>query len=214
MSSTGPSAPLTRMTWPPTATWRSITPKSIPSRCGSAPISAHRSSSTWAASTGCPARMACAPGLMMPAFSRAISVTVRPSRWVWSRSIGVTTATPASATLVASQVPPRPTSTTATSIGASAKAAKAIAVMISKKVSSTPSISRSSTSATYGSISRHVASKRSSLIGAPSMVIRSVTLVTCGDVNRPVRRPSARSRDSIMAAVLPLPLVPVRWITG
>ena len=46
------------------------------------------------------------------------------------------------------------------------------------------------------------------------MAIRSVTLVTCGEVNRPVRSPSARSSDSIMAAVLPLPLVPVRWITG
>ena len=88
------------------------------------------------------------------------------------------TATSASATLVASQVPPSPTSTTATSIGASAKAAYAMAVMISKKVSSTPSISRSSISATYGSISRQTASKRSSLIGTPSMVIRSVTLVT------------------------------------
>jgi hypothetical protein len=89
-----------------------------------------------------------------------------------------------------------------------------MAVMISKKVSSTPSIRRSSTSATYGSISRHVASNRSSLIGAPSMVIRSVTLITCGEVNRPVRSPSARSSDSIIAAVLPLPLVPVTWITG
>ena len=46
----------------------------------------------------------------------------------------MTTATSASATLVASQVPPRPTSTTATSTGASANAAYAIAVMISKKV--------------------------------------------------------------------------------
>ena len=35
-----------------------------------------------AASMLCPARMACAPGLMMPAFSRVISVIVRPSRWV------------------------------------------------------------------------------------------------------------------------------------
>ena len=86
--------------------------------------------------------------------------------------------------------------------------------MISKKVIDTPSICCSSTSATYGSISRQVASKRSSLIGTPSMVIRSFTLVTCGEVNRPVRRPSARSSDSIIAAVLPLPLVPVRWITG
>ena len=92
--------------------------------------------------------MACAPGLMMPAFSRAMAATSVPSRWVWSRSIGVTTETPASATLVASQVPPSPTSTTATSIGASANAAYAMAVMISKNVSSTPSMRRSSTRAT------------------------------------------------------------------
>ena len=158
--------------------------------------------------------MACAPGLMIPAFSVAILVTVSPSRWAWSTSIGVTTATPASATLVASHVPPSPTSMTATSTGASAKAAYAMAVMISKKVIGTPSIERSSTISTYGAISSQVASKRSSLIGAPSMVIRSVTLDTCGEVKRPVRRPSARSSDSIIAAVLPLPLVPVRWITG
>ena len=92
--------------------------------------------------------MACAPGLMMPAFSVAIWAMLLPSRWVWSKSIGVTTATPASATLVASQVPPRPTSTTATSTGASANAAYAIAVMISKKVIDTPSICCSSTRAT------------------------------------------------------------------
>lgn len=52
---------------------------------------------------------------------------------MWSRSIGVTTATPASMTFVASQVPPMPTSTTATSTGASAKAAYAMPVSTSKK---------------------------------------------------------------------------------
>ena len=45
--------------------------------------------------------------------------------------IGVMTATGASTTLVASQRPPMPTSTTATSIGASANAANAIAVTTS-----------------------------------------------------------------------------------
>ena len=45
----------------------------------------------------------------------------------------MTTATGASTTLVASQRPPRPTSTTATSTGASANAANAIAVITSKK---------------------------------------------------------------------------------
>ena len=42
---------------------------------------------------------------------------------MWSRPIGVITATWPSTTLVASQVPPMPVSTTATSTGASANAA-------------------------------------------------------------------------------------------
>ena len=57
------------------------------------------------------------PGLMMPAFSRAISSIVEPSHFVWSRAIGVMTATLASMTFVASQRPPMPTSTTAASTG-------------------------------------------------------------------------------------------------
>ncbi|KZX22656.1 hypothetical protein ACH61_00143 [Rathayibacter tanaceti] len=59
----------------------------------------------------------------MPDFVRAISSTVEPSRSVWSSAIGVKTATCASATLVESHSPPMPTSMTATSMGASAKAA-------------------------------------------------------------------------------------------
>ena len=51
---------------------------------------------------------------------------------------GPTTATTPSATLVASQVPPSPTSTIATSTGASANAAKAIPLSTSKKDSGTP----------------------------------------------------------------------------
>ena len=46
--------------------------------------------------------------------------------------IGVTTLTCGATTLVASQAPPIPTSTTATSTGASAKAANAIPVKTSK----------------------------------------------------------------------------------
>jgi hypothetical protein len=36
----------------------------------------------------------------------------------------------------------------------------------------------------------------------------------CGLVNRPVRRPRARSRLSIIRAVDVLPFVPVTWMTG
>ncbi len=151
---------------------------------------------------------------MIPAFSPAISATVVPSRLVWSRSIGVTTATVPSATFVASQVPPSPTSITATSTGASANAANAIPVTISKNVMATPSICRPSTISTYGWSSRHSSSNRRSLIGTPSIAIRSLIRLMWGLVNRPVRSPVARSSASIIAAVLPLPFVPVRWITG
>ncbi len=70
---------------------------------------------------------------MMPAFSVAISSIVLPSHCMWSIATGVITATAPSATLVASQRPPRPTSITATSTGASAKAANIMPVRISKK---------------------------------------------------------------------------------
>ena len=86
-----------------------------------------RRSRASAAGSGCWASTATAPGLMIPALSVAISSTVPPSQAVWSRETGVTTATAPSAMLVASQVPPSPTSTTATSTGTSAKMAKAIA---------------------------------------------------------------------------------------
>ncbi len=78
---------------------------------------------TWAASSCCWATTATAPDLMIPDFSTAISPVVSPSLSVWSSPIGVITATAESMTLVASQEPPMPTSTTATSTGASAKAA-------------------------------------------------------------------------------------------
>src|ERR1700742_4266924 len=68
---------------------------------------------------------------MMPAFSPAIPAMSSPRYSTWSRLIGVITATGASITLVASQRPPKPTSMTPTSIGASANAANAIAVRTS-----------------------------------------------------------------------------------
>lgn len=95
----------------------------MPSRATVASTSTAFFSMTCAASTGCWARMTVAPCLMIPDFSPAISVGVLPSRSVWSSEMGVTTATEESMTLVASQLPPMPTSTTATSTGASAKAA-------------------------------------------------------------------------------------------
>ncbi len=54
----------------------------------------------------------------------------------------------------------------------------------------------------------------SSLSGSPSRLMRSVIDSTWGLVNRPVRRPRARRRSSIIREVVVLPLVPVRWTTG
>ena len=56
------------------------------------------------------------PRSMIAAFSRAIAVTVAPSRSVWSRSTLVIAATPPSQAWVASSRPPSPTSTRARSI--------------------------------------------------------------------------------------------------
>jgi len=83
---------------------------------------------------------------MIPAFSVAISASVVPSSGTWSSPTGSTTAVPAWTTLVASHTPPSPTSRTATSTGASAKAAKAIPVSTSKNVIGTGE--RESTSST------------------------------------------------------------------
>jgi len=54
--------------------------------------------------------------------STAMSAGVSPRYCAWSTLTGVITATRPSATLVASQAPPMPTSTIAASTGASAKA--------------------------------------------------------------------------------------------
>ena len=52
------------------------------------------------------------PGLMMPAFSPAISASVVPRYFVWSRPMGVMTLTAGVTILVASSRPPRPVSST------------------------------------------------------------------------------------------------------
>ena len=87
-------------------------------------------------------------------------------------------------------------------------------VITSKKVIGTPPSNCSSTISTMGAICHQIWSKRSALIGSPSTLIRSVASTRCGLENRPVRNPIARSSASIMIAVLPLPLVPVIWMTG
>ncbi len=76
--------------------------------------------------------------LTMPAFSDAISATVVPRYCVWSMLTLVTTATSASITLVASHVPPSPTSSTATSTATSANQRNAAPVSTSKYDGSSP----------------------------------------------------------------------------
>ena len=105
-----------------------------------------------------------------------------------------------------------PTSTTATSTGASAKAAKAIPTTVSKKDSGCAvGVDEVEDGRDVEVGLRRTAS---SVSGSPSRQIRSVIDSTCGLVNRPVRRPRARSSASIIREVLVLPLVPVRWTTG
>ena len=177
-----------------------------------APTSAHRSATSWATSSDCTAETTVAPALMTPTFSSAIAAGVSPRYFAWSTAIGVSTATDASITLVASQVPPIPTSTTAASTGASAKAAYAIATTVSKNESGWSW--SASTRWVYGAISLNVETNSSSLIGSPSRLIRSVIDSRCGLVNRPTRSPVATISVSIIRAVEVLPLVPVRWIEG
>ena len=131
---------------------------------------------------------------------------------MWSTPIGVTTATCASATLVASHVPPMPTSTTATSTGASANAAYAMPTIVSKKLIGCGW--EESTRWVYGATSLKARTNSSSVSGSPSTQIRSFIRSRWGLVKRPVRRSSARSSVSIIRLVEVLPLVPVSWITG
>ena len=130
--------------------------------------------------------------------------------------IGMITDTWPSATFVASQVPPMPTSTMATSTGASANAANPSAVMTSKKLRRGPPSSSlaSSAIASTGATSSYTDRNSSMPIGWPSSLIRSRRSDRCGDVIIPVCRPKDWSSASIIRAVDVLPFVPVTWITG
>ena len=189
-----------------------MTPNSRPSRTRVAPTSAQRSTISAITSSDWIAVTTVAPALMMPTFSRAMAAGVSPRYFAWSTAIGVSTATFASITLVASQAPPMPTSTTAASTGASAKAAYAIPTTVSKNDSGWSC--SPSTRWVYGATSLNARTNASSLIGSPSRLIRSVIDSRCGLVNRPTRSPSAPISVSIIRAVDVLPLVPVRWIDG
>jgi len=67
--------------------------------------------------------------------------------------------------------------------------------------------SRNSVSA-HACTCSNAAANRLASTGRPATWMRSVGSARCGDVNSPVRYPAARSPDSIIAQVEPLPLVP------
>ena len=143
-----------------------------------------------ATSGSCAAEIRYPSGLIIPAFSVAISARVSPSISVWSRPTGATTETIPSATFVESHEPPIPTSRITTSTGSSAKIAKASTVMDSKNVSfgSPRAANSSSTRVRYGKISSQTRTNVASGTGSPLMLMRSVTLSRWGLVKRPVRR--------------------------
>ena len=74
------------------------------------------------------------PGLITPPFSAAMASSVSPRMRVWSRPMPVTQVTRGCVAVVASQRPPRPTSSTATSTWASAKTQQAATVRRSNSV--------------------------------------------------------------------------------
>lgn len=111
-------------------------------------------------------------------------------------------------TLVASNRPRRPTSTTATSTLSVANQPKAAAQTNSNQLSRSPTtISRSDSSVRISARSR-------SLIGSPLRRMRSLISEMCGEVVEPTVRPEVANSDSIMATTVPLPLVPVTCNVG
>ena len=113
-----------------------------------------------------------------------------------------------SMTLVGSNSPPSPTSSTATSTFSRANAVRVTAVMISDQLG--PSSMASAASRT-SSVAR---ARHSSETGTPLIWIRSLKRSRWGEVSRPVLYPAARRMLSAMAQALPLPLVPATWTQG
>ena len=89
---------------------------------------------TFSASGNCGANIIGTFGFMIPAFSFAIALIVFPNVSVWSRLILVITDTMGLRTLVASSLPPIPTSIIWKSTSISLKCKNAIAVNISNVV--------------------------------------------------------------------------------
>ena len=149
------------------------------------------------------------PSLIIPAFSYAIFSKVSPRYSVCSMLMLVITETSGCNMLVASYLPPIPTSTTAYSTPLSLKNSNAMAVVTSKNVHCIPFECISST---WGLISVMYLSNSSSLIDCPETLILSLKSNMWGDVYNPVLIPEHLSIDSIIAHVEPLPSVPATCI--
>ena len=144
------------------------TPNSRPSRTAVASTSAHRRSRTSAGPGSCSASTAVAPGLMIPAFSTAISSgEVAEVRARGRRRSGSPPRPCRRRRWWRPTTPPMPTSTIATSTGASANAAYAIPTMVSKKLSGCGWAA--STRWVYGATSLKARTNSSSVSGSPSI---------------------------------------------
>src|SRR5947207_1043693 len=113
------------------------------------------------------------------------------------------TTTRASRTLVASNRPPRPASTTATSTPAAANSESAAAVSVSNCVAPT----RSAAART-----RPIAASKPA--SSPPTWIRSLQPETCGDVYAPTSTPSRWRNAAARRVAVDLPFVPTTWIAG
>ena len=117
----------------------------------------------------------------------------------------ITATSGTSMTLVESNSPPSPTSSTTISHFLSRKYCMAMAVISSN------SVGVSSMASAKGRIFSTIAASSSSVIISPSTCIRSLKLMIYGEVYRPVRYPALRRTEAMDAAVEPLPLVPAMW---
>mmetsp|Transcript_6979 Transcript_6979/g.15946 ORF Transcript_6979/g.15946 Transcript_6979/m.15946 type:complete len:257 (-) Transcript_6979:421-1191(-) len=155
--------------------------------------------------------MASTPGLKIPAFSRAISSMVSPSTLVWSSPREVTPHTTGLGTmLVASSLPPSPTSRTTTSISALQKTSNATHV---RKRKYPGSASTSPDSLRVSCTCQKCLLKSSIGSISPLMRILSLTSIRWGDVNNPVLYPLLLRMLSTIVHVDPLPLVPATCTT-
>ena len=178
-----------------------------------ASTSTERRSSTSAASTGCWASTPYEPGLRIPAFSPAISVSVEPRKWVWSMSIGVTTATCGVGDVggvPGAAHPDLEHGDVDRGVGEGGERHRG-QHLEERQPDVVPRVDQVQ-------VGRHVVVRRDEPLRRRSAArrseMRSRIVCRCGLVNRPVRRPNSRSSASTIRVVEVLPLVPATCTTG